>query len=69
MALVALRVDFPGHSIWRANRSDGRPGDWVATLRDPSQGVDPTVIASDADRLRELLIIERGLALGSRDGL
>ncbi|RFU36830.1 hypothetical protein DZF91_36075 [Actinomadura logoneensis] len=62
-------MDFPGHRIWRAHRSDGRPGDWVATLHDPSQGVDPTVIASDADRLRELLVIERGRAIDSRDGL
>lgn len=69
LALVALRVDFPGHSIWRANRTDGRPGDWVATLLDPSRGVDPTVIADDPDRLRELLVIERGRAKSSESGL
>lgn len=54
-----LRADFPGYRIWRSVRRDGAPGDWVATLRDLSAGVDPTVMASSADELREALIAER----------
>ena len=62
LALVRLRVDFPGHRIWRSVRRDGRPGDWVATLRDPAAGVDPTVISRNAESLRRLLEEQRALA-------
>lgn len=57
--LVRLREEFTGHRIWRARRWDGRPGDWVATLRDPSAGVDATVIQTDSAALREALVKER----------
>jgi hypothetical protein len=50
-----LRKEFTGHRIWRSIRWDGRLGDWVASLHDPSAGVDPTVICSDAGTLREAL--------------
>ncbi|MFC5754990.1 hypothetical protein, partial [Actinomadura rugatobispora] len=53
--LVRLRADFPGHRIWRSIRYDGRLGDWVATLHDPAEGVDPTVIRDDAEALRTAL--------------
>lgn len=57
-ALAALRRDFSGHRIWRAVKWDGRLGDWVASLHDPSAGVDPTVIRSSAAALREALVNE-----------
>ncbi|MFI6517329.1 hypothetical protein ACIBF1_17365 [Spirillospora sp. NPDC050679] len=57
-----LRNEFMGHRIWRSVRSDGRLGDWVASLHDPAHGVDPTVIRSDADALREALLAEAGRA-------
>ncbi|MGP4026143.1 hypothetical protein [Actinomadura sp. 3N407] len=56
--LDRLREEFTGHRIWRARRWDGRPGDWVATLHDPSAGVDPTVIRADSVALREALVLE-----------
>jgi hypothetical protein len=58
-ALSRLREEFTGHRIWRARRSDGLPTDWVATLRDPRAGVDPTVICPDARSLREALVNEK----------
>ncbi|TDC57920.1 hypothetical protein E1281_03155 [Actinomadura sp. KC345] len=58
-ALRRLREEFTGHRIWRSRRWDGRPGDWVATLRDPAAGVDPTVIRADSAALREALAVER----------
>ncbi|MEW2356396.1 hypothetical protein [Spirillospora sp. NPDC029432] len=64
-ALIRLRVDFPGHRIWRSVRYDGRLGDWVATLRDPAAGLDPTVIRADPAALREALAAERKLAVQS----
>ncbi|MBW8483461.1 hypothetical protein [Actinomadura parmotrematis] len=62
LALAALRLDFPGHRIWRSVRYDGRLGDWVATLHDPAAGVDPTVIRTSAEALRAELRIERDRA-------
>ena len=56
--LRRLREEFTGHRIWRARRWDGGPGDWVATLHDPSAGVDPTVIRPDSKSLRDALIEE-----------
>ncbi|MGI5167531.1 hypothetical protein ACQEU3_24590 [Spirillospora sp. CA-253888] len=56
--LAQLRRDFQGHRIWRAVRSDGRLGDWVASLHDPDCGIDPTVIRSSATALREALLAE-----------
>jgi hypothetical protein len=53
--LARLRTEFTGYRIWRSVRWDGRLGDWVASLHDPSAGIDPTVICSDADALRETL--------------
>ncbi|MFI0353145.1 hypothetical protein [Actinomadura sp. 9N407] len=61
-ALIELRTDFPGHRIFRANRWDGRYGSWVATLRDPACGVDPTVMADTAEDLRKALKVEAGRA-------
>jgi hypothetical protein len=53
--LARLRTEFAGHRIWRSVRWDGRLGDWVASLHDPSAGIDPTVICSDAAALRAAL--------------
>jgi hypothetical protein len=58
-ALARLRADYPGHRIWRSVRHDGLFGDWVATLRDPAAGIDPTVMCSDVDELRAALDAER----------
>ncbi|MEV4254284.1 hypothetical protein AB0J52_14120 [Spirillospora sp. NPDC049652] len=58
-ALDALRREYTGHRIWRARRRDGRPGDWCATLHDPDEGIDPTVIRSAADELWDELAQER----------
>lgn len=57
--LARLREEFTGHRIWRARRWDGQLGDWVATLHDPSAGVDRTVIRADPAALREELVLER----------
>ncbi|WP_067491681.1 hypothetical protein [Actinomadura hibisca] len=57
--LARLRTEFTGHRIWRAIRWDGRLGDWVASLHDPEAGVDPTVIRSSPEALREALVHER----------
>jgi hypothetical protein len=65
-SLIELRHDFPGHRIWRALRWDGLPGDWVATLRDPAAGVDPTVVADGPDELRAALRTERARATERR---
>ncbi|MFD0850785.1 hypothetical protein ACFQ07_00910 [Actinomadura adrarensis] len=65
--LIRLRADFPGHRIWRSIRYDGRYGDWVATLRDPKAGIDPTVIQGTAKDLRNALYTERAKA--SKKGL
>ncbi|WP_433230915.1 hypothetical protein [Actinomadura formosensis] len=67
-ALAALRRDFTGHRIWRAVRSDGRLGDWVASLHDPHAGVDPTVIRSSPAALREALVNEAARAEVARAG-
>ncbi|QFG21618.1 hypothetical protein [Actinomadura sp. WMMB 499] len=53
--LSELRSKFSGHRIWRAVRRDGLLGDWVASLHDPSAGIDPTVICPDASALRDAL--------------
>ncbi|MGK5551629.1 hypothetical protein ACSNOI_08435 [Actinomadura kijaniata] len=63
MVLARLRADFPGHSIWRATRYDGKPGDWVATLHNPAAGIEPTVMRSTPSELRAALINERERAL------
>ncbi len=58
-ALARLQEEFPGHRIWRSVRSDDRLGDWVATLRDPDEGVDATVMAGSAAKLRDALVNEK----------
>ncbi|WP_067829697.1 hypothetical protein [Actinomadura kijaniata] len=58
-ALEDLRNEFPGHRIWRSPRWDGGLGSWVATLHDPRQGVDPTVIRDTAAELRTTLLKEK----------
>ncbi|MEV5574444.1 hypothetical protein AB0L06_30790 [Spirillospora sp. NPDC052269] len=60
--LADLREEFSGHRIWRSPRRDGGLGSWIATLHDPTQGVDPTVIRDSADQLRSALLEERDLA-------
>ncbi|WP_147341559.1 hypothetical protein [Actinomadura logoneensis] len=60
--LANLREEFTGHRIWRSPRWDGGFGCWVATLHDPAQGVDPTVIRDTGDQLWEALLEERELA-------
>lgn len=67
-ALAALRRDFTGHRIWRGVKRDGRLGDWVASLHDPSAGVDPTVIRSGPAELREALVNEAARAVVVRAG-
>ncbi|MEU8804778.1 hypothetical protein [Spirillospora sp. NPDC048819] len=67
-ALADLRRDFTGHRIWRAVKWDGRLGDWVASLHDPSAGVDPTVIRSSPAALREALVNEAARAEVARAG-
>ena len=67
--LSRLRIEFPGHRIWRAVRKDGVSGDWVATLHDPSAGVDPTVIEDTADGLRDTLRLERARARRGEKGM
>ncbi|MGI5164913.1 hypothetical protein ACQEU3_11220 [Spirillospora sp. CA-253888] len=57
-ALAELRTDFPGHRVWRSRRWDGAFGDWVATLHDPSAGIEPTLIRPDAATLRTALVRE-----------
>ncbi|GLZ16261.1 hypothetical protein Acsp04_64960 [Actinomadura sp. NBRC 104425] len=57
-ALDRLRADFTGHRIFRAVRLDGSLGEWVATLRDPNQGLDATVMCPTADALRATLAEE-----------
>ncbi|RFS82868.1 hypothetical protein D0T12_25990 [Actinomadura spongiicola] len=66
--LAALRRDFTGHRIWRGVKRDGRLGDWVASLHDPSAGVDPTVIRSSPAELREALVNEAARAEVVRAG-
>lgn len=66
--LAQLRIDFPGHRIWRSTRHDGCLGDWVATLHDPAAGVDPTVVRANADELRTALNIEYARATRPRLG-
>jgi hypothetical protein len=61
-ALAQLREDFQGHRIWRAIRQGGKAGDWVATLRDPREGVDATVVCGSAEELRKALTLERSRA-------
>ncbi|MDL4775748.1 hypothetical protein [Actinomadura xylanilytica] len=58
-ALARLRADYPGHRIWRSVRGNGLLGDWCATLHDPAAGMDPTVIRSTAEKLRDALIKEK----------
>ncbi|MBC6460881.1 hypothetical protein [Actinomadura sp. HBU206391] len=41
-------------------------GDWVASLHDPVAGIDPTVIRSTPDELREALAEERTRAAAKR---
>ncbi|WUH96829.1 hypothetical protein OHR68_25090 [Spirillospora sp. NBC_00431] len=67
-ALAELRRDFTGHRIWRGVKQNGRLGDWVASLHDPSAGVDLTVIRSSAAGLREALNKEAVRAEVARAG-
>jgi hypothetical protein len=54
-ALARLRTDFTGHRIFRAVRSNGSLGEWVASLHDPCAGVDATVMCPTAEELRRAL--------------
>jgi hypothetical protein len=65
-ALIRLRKDYPGHRIWRSRRWDGAPGEYVATLIDPSAGVDATVMRPDPIELRRALDVEAGRATAKR---
>ncbi|GAA4241486.1 hypothetical protein GCM10022254_70500 [Actinomadura meridiana] len=56
--LMRLRTEFTGHRIFRAVRSDGRLGEWVATLHDPAAGVDSTVMCPTPESLRAALAEE-----------
>ncbi|WP_344900366.1 hypothetical protein [Actinomadura meridiana] len=56
--LGRLRADFGGWRIWRAVKSDGRLGEWVASLHDPRVGVEPTVMLPTARLLREALVTQ-----------
>ncbi|MFB4305202.1 hypothetical protein [Actinomadura sp. GTD37] len=68
-ALDRLRKDFPGHRIWRSRRWDGRLGEYVATLIDPSAGVDATVMRPNPVELRDELLREAVRARGFRRDL
>ncbi|MCP2338589.1 hypothetical protein FHU30_003944 [Actinomadura rupiterrae] len=65
--LTDLREEFGGHRIWRSPHRDGGLGCWVASLHDPTQGVDPTLICDTADQLRDALLEERERAAGRGD--
>ncbi|MFB4305853.1 hypothetical protein [Actinomadura sp. GTD37] len=54
--LGRLRDDFGGWRIWRAVKQDGRLGEWVASLHDPSAGVEPTLMFPTAPLLRKALL-------------
>jgi hypothetical protein len=54
--LERLRGDFGGWRIWRAVKQDGRLGEWVASLHDPSVGVEPTLMFPTASLLRQALL-------------
>ena len=58
-ALEDLRRDFTGHRIWRSIRSDGRLGEWVASLHDPSAGITPTLMHPTPEALRAALVQEQ----------
>jgi hypothetical protein len=58
-ALSRIRADFPGWRIWRAIKSDGSLGEWVATRHDPAAGVSATVMQPNPDALRAALVEER----------
>ncbi|MEW2353671.1 hypothetical protein [Spirillospora sp. NPDC029432] len=66
-ALVRLREEFGGHRIWRSIRSDGRLGEWVASLHDPAAGVTPTLMYPTPEQLRDALKNERVWAENRRD--
>ena len=54
--LERLRGDFGGWRIWRSVQQDGRLGEWVATLHDPTAGVEPTLMFPTAPLLRTALL-------------
>lgn len=60
--LARLRADFTGHRIFRAVRSDGLLGEWVATLHDPAAGIDPTIMCPTPETLRAALVKEAARA-------
>jgi hypothetical protein len=49
--LEAIQADFPGHHIWLSRTGSM----WMASLRDPSCGVDPTLAENSPERLRTRL--------------
>jgi hypothetical protein len=57
--LEQLRQEFEGHRIWRSVRSDGRLGEWVASLHDPAAGITPTLMHPTPEALRTALARER----------
>nr|BFE32297.1 hypothetical protein GCM10010200_045480 [Actinomadura rugatobispora] len=57
--LEQLRQEFEGHRIWRSVRADGRLGEWIASLHDPTAGVTPTLMHPTPEALRTALIRER----------
>ncbi|TDB87124.1 hypothetical protein E1264_15585 [Actinomadura sp. KC216] len=64
-AIARIRAEFVGYRIWRAVRKDGSLGEWVASLHDPTMGVDPTVMRPTAEELRAALV-EEGQRAGMR---
>jgi hypothetical protein len=66
-ALAQLRADFPGHRIFRAVRSGGLLGEWVASLSDPRAGVDATIMCPTAEALRTALLAEAERARRRRE--
>ncbi|MEU6036232.1 hypothetical protein ABZ801_12560 [Actinomadura sp. NPDC047616] len=67
-AMERLRRDFPGHHIWRSKRWDGAPGEYVATLIDPTAGVDATVMQPNPTALRKALNAEAKRARAKGNG-
>jgi hypothetical protein len=69
-----MRGEFPGWSVWRARRRDGRQGSWCATrdrqltCEEIYHGLSRTLVCATFEQLREELIIQAKLeeALGPR---
>lgn len=61
---AGMREEFPGWSVWRARRHDGRPGSWCATrdrlltCDEMYRGLAHTLVCDDVEQLREELMLQ-----------